>query len=256
MILAVDIGNSNIVFGIFDEHRLLFTARAKTDALKSEWEYAVLINEMMMLHKIDRSSLEGGAISCVVPALTSVMADAIKTLRDVPIVTVGPGVKTGLNIRIDEPASTGADLVCTSVGAIAAYPLPAMVIDLGTATKLTVIATDKSFIGGAIVPGVTVSLQALSRSAAQLPHIGLDSRIKVMGTNTIDCMMSGSILGTASMIDGMIVRFRESLGYDLVSIIACGGLVNAVIPHCRTPIIIDNALLLNGLISIYRRNIT
>lgn len=187
MILTIDIGNSNICFGVYEGKTALFTARAKTDPLRTETEYAVLLSQIFSLHGFDPSRLTGAAISSVVPALTTVFNDAVRILGNgnIPTVVVGPGVKTGLNIRIDEPASLGADLACTAVGAAEKYPLPAIIIDLGTATKLTVVTEDRSFIGGTILPGVKISLEALSGSASLLPSIGLGAgKIKTIGTNT------------------------------------------------------------------------
>ena len=253
MILTIDIGNSNICFGVYEGKTALFTARAKTDPLRTETEYAVLLSQIFSLHGFDPSRLTGAAISSVVPALTTVFNDAVRILGNgnIPTVVVGPGVKTGLNIRIDEPASLGADLACTAVGAAEKYPLPAIIIDLGTATKLT---EDRSFIGGTILPGVKISLEALSGSASLLPSIGLGAgRIKTIGTNTVDCMLSGVVLGTASMVDGLIERYREELG-EVPTVVACGGLSPAIVPHCRTDIILDQDLLLDGLLAIYRRN--
>ena len=256
MILTIDIGNSNICFGVYEGKTALFTARAKTDPLRTETEYAVLLSQIFSLHGFDPSRLTGAAISSVVPALTTVFNDAVRILGNgnIPTVVVGPGVKTGLNIRIDEPASLGADLACTAVGAAEKYPLPAIIIDLGTATKLTVVTEDRSFIGGTILPGVKISLEALSGSASLLPSIGLGAgRIKTIGTNTVDCMLSGVVLGTASMVDGLIERYREELG-EVPTVVACGGLSTAIVPHCRTDIILDQDLLLDGLLAIYRRN--
>ena len=148
----------------------------------------------------------------------------------------------------------GADLACTAVGAAEKYPLPAIIIDLGTATKITVVTEDRSFIGGAILPGVKISLEALSGSASLLPSIGLGTgKIKTIGSNTVDCMLSGVVLGTACMVDGLIERYREELG-EVPTVVACGGLSPAIVPHCRTNIILDQDLLLDGLLAIYRRN--
>ena len=254
MVLAVDIGNSTMVFGLYKGIEHLFCARVKTDALKSEHEYAILINELLGLYGRSKEDIKGAVLSSVVPALTAVISDAIRLLSDVSVLSIGPGVKTGLNIRIDDPSEAGADLVCTAVGAMEKYPLPAIILDLGTATKISVVDQNKNFIGCAIAPGVAVSLGALSRSAAQLPSIGLKSHIKAIGTNTIDSMLSGSLLGTASMLDGMVARYRKILG-DVPSVVACGGLVDAVIPHCMTEMTVDKNLLLDGLIAIYRKNV-
>ena len=249
MILTIDIGNSNICFGVYEGKNALFTARAKTDPLRTETEYAVLLSQIFRLHQSDPAQLTGAAISSVVPALTAVFHDAVRILGNghIPTIVVGPGVKTGLNIRIDEPASLGADLACTAVGAAEKYPLPAIIIDLGTATKITVVTEDRSFIGGAILPGVKISLEALSGSASLLPSIGLGTgKIKTIGSNTVDCMLSGVVLGTACMVDGLIERYREELG-EVPTVVACGGLSPAIVPHCRTNIILDQDLLLDGL---------
>jgi type III pantothenate kinase len=253
MVLAIDIGNSNIVLGVYRDGSLLFSTRIKTDPLRTETEYAVLIYNILMLHQIECKRLAGAAVSSVVPSLTGVLRDAVGILGAASLMVVGPGVKTGLNIRIDDPAQLGSDLCCTAVGAMEKYPLPAIIIDLGTATKISVVDKNKNFIGGAIAPGVMVSLGALSRSAAQLPVIGLNGDIRVIGTNTVDCMLSGSILGTASMIDGMLDRYGDAIG-GAGTTVACGGLVETVIPHCHRPIRVDKNLLLDGLYAIYRKN--
>ena len=253
MILAVDIGNSNIVIGGYRDKTQLFSSRVKTDSRKTEWEYAVMISDIIVLNGYSAKDFNGLALSCVVPALTRVLADTAKILNIENIMTVGPGVKTGLNIKIDDPSELGADLACTAVAAIEKYPLPAIIVDLGTATKMLVVDENKSFRGGSIMPGVMVALAALSSSAAQLPNIGFSGDIKVIGTNTIDCMASGSILGTACMIDGMVERYQSQIGSG-GSIIACGGLSKGIIPHCKSNIIIDEDLVLDGLMAIYHKN--
>lgn len=254
MILTIDIGNSNICFGLFDGAQLRLTARAKTDAGRTETEYAVFLSEVFRLNHFDPKELTGAAISSVVPSLTRVFTDAVAMLAGIPAVVVGPGVKTGINIRIDEPASLAADLVCTAVGAAEKYPLPAIIIDLGTATKLTVVTANRDYIGGTIMPGVMISMNALSGSASLLPSIGIGGgKVRVIGSNTVDSMMSGAILGTAGSIDGLVERYREELG-EVPTVVACGGLAGGIIPHCKTPIIMDQNLLLEGLLAIYRRN--
>ena len=252
MLLAVDIGNSNIVLGAYDGRTQLHHARLTTDPLKTEYEYAVMLGNILSLWGVERSDFDCTAISSVVPAITGVFPRAIELLLGHRPLVVGPGIKTGLDIRIDEPASTGADLVCTAVGALECYPLPCIIVDLGTATKITVVDKNRCFIGGSIAPGVMVSLRALSSSAAQLPHIGIHSDIKLIGANTVDCMLSGAILGAAAMLDGMIERYREALGPSTA--VATGGLSEIIVPHCRTELICDPTLLLDGLTSIYYRN--
>ncbi|MEG2174141.1 MAG: type III pantothenate kinase [Oscillospiraceae bacterium] len=253
MLLAIDAGNSNIVFGVYEGREQLFCARVKTDSRKTEYEYAVLLNELFGLWGVRPDAVEGAAISSVVPALTDALKQAVCILCHRSALVVGPGIKTGINLRIDDPGEAGADLVCTAVGVVEKYPLPAIIIDLGTATKILAIDQKRNFLGCAIAPGVMVSLGALSSAAAQLPHIGLNTGLKVIGTNTIDSMMAGSVLGTAAMIDGMVERYREKLGQN-ATIVACGGLIDAIVPHCRISILSDPSLLLDGLIAIYYKN--
>lgn len=253
MILAIDVGNSNICLGAFRERKALFTARVRTEPLRTETEYAVLFNEILAIHRVAPAEIEGAALSCVVPALTAVIRDAVRLLAAVPVLVVGPGVRTGVSLRIDEPSSCGADMVCTAAGAIEKYPLPAIIVDLGTATKLTVVDEKRNFLGGSIAPGMEVSLGALSASAALLPSIGVPRAVRVIGANTVDCMASGSILGTAAMIDGLLGRYLEELG-EVKTVVACGGLAKAIIPHCRRKMQLDPALLLDGLIAIYYKN--
>lgn len=254
MILTIDIGNTNIVVGGYEQNKLEFVSRVSTVVSRTEHEYAVLLKDVLALFDRTGDQIEGAIISSVVPPLSPVMKNAIKLIKPVRTLVVGPGMKTGLNIKIDNPAQLGADLLCTSVGAMEKYLLPVIVIDLGTATKITVVDQSKSFLGGAIMPGVTIALRALSSSTAQLPQISLDEEVKhPIGSNTIDCMKSGVVLGAASMIDGMIARYQHVLD-GKATVIACGGLVNAIVPYCTSNIILDDHLLLDGLFTLYRKN--
>lgn len=253
MILAIDVGNSDIVFGVHDGEKFLFSSRIKTDPMRTETEHAVLLSNIIKLNGIKCEDISGAALSSVVPNLTGVLRGAVKMIKNIPITVVGPGVKTGLNIKIDDPASLAADFCCTAVGAMIKYPLPAVIVDLGTATKITVVNERREYIGGAIAPGVMVSLGALAKTAALLPAVGISAKLKVIATETSDAMLSGSILGTASMIDGMIDRFEKEIG-EAKTVVACGGLSGVVVPHCSHNIIIDKNLLLDGLIAIYNKN--
>ena len=254
MLLAIDIGNSHIVMGGFEGEKLCFSARFRTDSLKTETEYAVLIKNALELYAVSPDDITGGIISSVVPPLSGTVKQAVRLIKKVRVLVIGPGMKTGLNIKIDNPAQLGADLLTTAIGAMEKYPLPAVVIDLGTATKMTVIDKDGCFRGGAIMPGVMIALEALSSKTAQLPKISLEAnQIDPIGTNTVDCMKAGTILGTASMIDGMIERYHAALG-EKITVVACGGLTNAIIPHCKSTIISDETLLLDGLRVLYQKN--
>jgi len=255
VILAIDIGNTNIVVGGYQKEKLAFSVRLSTDASRTACEYAALLGDALELYQVDRRLVKGAIVSSVVPPLSGAFCRAVSLLcPGVEPLLVGAGMKTGLNIRIDNPKELGADMLATAVGAMAKYPLPAIIVDLGTATKITVVDDTRSFLGGCIMAGVMISLRALSSDTAQLPHISIDSEVRqVIGTNTVDCMKSGTILGAASMLDGMIQRYQEALG-EKATVIACGGLAPAVIPHCRTGIIRDDALLLDGLLALYHKN--
>ena len=253
MILAINIGNSNIIFGLHDGEKFVLSSRIKTEPLRTETEHAVLFSNIMRINKIDCGEITGAVISSVVPGLTNVVKKAIGILGDIPVTVVAPGVKTGLNIRIDDPASLASDHCCTAVGAISKYPLPAIIIDLGTATKITVVNEKREYIGGSIAPGVMVSLGALANSAALLPAIDITGELKVIGTETTQAMLSGILLGTASMLDGMIGRFEKEIG-KVKTVVACGGLAKTIAPYCERDIIIDRDLLLDGLLAIYKKN--
>ena len=255
MILAVDIGNTNIVVGGYREDRLDFVVRLSTDSTRTGHEYAAALGDILSLHHVDFGEVEGAIVSSVVPPLSPALCGAIGLLcPGVRVMQVGPGMKTGLNIRIDNPRELGADMLATAVGAMAKYPLPVIIADLGTATKITVVDEHKSFLGGAFMAGVMISLRALSSRTAQLPHINLDDDVRAaIGTNTIDCMKSGTILGAASMLDGMIQRYQKALG-EKATVVACGGIAPAVVPYCRSQIILDDNLLLDGLLYLYHKN--
>lgn len=255
MILVIDIGNTHIVVGGYREGKLDFSVRLGTNAARTGPEYAATLGAVLNLYRVDLSAVTGAIVSSVVPPLSGALCRAVSLLcPGVEPLLVGAGMKTGLNIRIDNPKELGADMLASAVGAMVKYPLPAIIIDLGTATKITVVDEAKCFLGGCIMAGVDISLRALSSSTALLPHISLDSEVRQpIGTNTVDCIKSGTILGCACMLDGMIQRYREAIGEN-ATVVACGGLAPAVIPHCRTKVILDDSLLLDGLLALYNKN--
>ncbi len=261
MLLTVDIGNTNIVVGGWTGNALRFVSRMPTDRAKMRDQYAIELLNTLSLYHLSPEDFDGAIVSSVVPQLQTVLRRALHYIltdgKQHPlagkVLTVSPGVKTGLNIKIDNPAQLGADMVCSSVAALAAYPTPSIVIDLGTATKISALDRNGSMIGCSIMPGVMISLEALSARTAQLPQIDLDTPVKLIGTNTIDSMRSGVILGTASMIDGMADRCREELGDDL-TVVATGGLAGDIVPHCRTKVLHNPNICLEGLRLIYQKN--
>ena len=243
MVLTVDIGNSNIVLGVFEGDSLKLTLRIKTDATRTRDEYAINLNSMLKINNINVSDIDGAIISSVVPNLSVPFAGAVEMLIGKPPFIVGPGVKTGLDIRIDNPSQLGCDMVVDAVSAIHSYGTPAIVIDMGTATTFSAIGKKGEYLGAAITPGVRISMNALAQNAAQISQI-----------NITDSLKSGIVLGYASMLDGIIERFEKEIGAPC-NVIATGGLSSLIIPHCKRKIIHDKDLLIKGLLLIYNKNI-
>lgn len=253
MLLAIDIGNTNIVLGGFEGDKLTFVARIATNATKTEDEYATKIRSILVLHKVETASVKGAIISSVVPPLNSVMKQAIRIVYGIEPIMVGPGIKTGINILCDNPSTVGADLICACVAANQIYGSPALIVDMGTATKMMVIDKNGAFIGVSIIPGVGIALKALASNTAQLPQISLEAPESVIGKNTVDCMRSGVVYGNACLIDGMIERINEEMGEEL-QVIATGGLASTIVCHCKHKIIQDEDLVLKGLNVLYNKN--
>ena len=256
MILAIDMGNTNIVIGCVDEEKVLFEERLATDLSKTELEYVVIFKTVLELYGIEKEKVTGAIISSVVPQLVNIIKSAVYKLIKVDPMVVGPGVKTGLNSLTDEPRRVGSDLIVDAVAAINNYGTPLIVIEMGTATTMSVIDRKGNYIGGVIMPGIRVSVDSLVSRTAQLQRISLDAPDKVIGKNTINCMKSGVVYGNASCIDGMIDRLADEMGEALsdIKVIATGGLSRVILPECRHNIIQDDELLLKGLKIIYDKN--
>ena len=254
MLLVVDIGNTNITLGVFygDENKMI--ARMATDKTKTADQYAVELNNVLSIHDINRKDLDGCIVSSVVPSLTNAFKRACNLLKIEKTLFVGPGVKTGLNIKIDNPAQLGADLVVGAVAAINKYPMPCVILDLGTATTISVLDKDGSFLGGPICAGIGISLEALTSRTSQLTGISLETPKSVIGKNTVDCMKAGLVIGSACMIEGLIERIEAELG-QTVTVVATGGLAGEVVKNCKRDIIINDNLLLDGLKAIYDKNV-
>ena len=253
MILTIDIGNSNIVLGAVDGEKIAFEARLRTDSTKTSDEYCIDLKMLLDVYNVSAGQIEGTIIASVVPQVLNSMQTAVKKLTGKDSLVVGPGLKTGLNIRIENPAQTGADLVVGSVAALREHKPPLIVIDMGTATTMIVLDESGALIGGCICPGVKISLDALTDRTALLPGLQLDQPKKAIGRNTIDCMRSGIMMGNACMLDGMIERMEAELG-SKTTVIATGGIAKFVVPMCRHQIIYDKDLLVKGLAALYRDN--
>lgn len=252
MILALDVGNTNIVLGCMTEERICFTARLSTNRLKTSYEYAVLLRDIFALNHMEISQVDGGIISSVVPVLSEVLGEAVELLIGTPPYRIGSGAKTDLTICMDQPGQLGSDLIVDAVAAVAEYPKPLVIFDMGTATTVSVIDQQGRYQGGMIIPGVMLALEAVASRTSQLPHVSLDKPKYLIGKNTVDCMKSGIVYGSAAMVDGIIERMEEELGMP-ATVVATGGVASTIIPFCKRTILYDDSLLLKGLRILYRR---
>ena len=254
MLLAIDIGNSNVVFGCLNEkNEVVRQFRMVTDLKKTEDEYAASMHGILQFNGLSCDNIEGAIISSVVPPLTEIFRAAVEKIIGVRALVLGAGLKTGLNIMIEDPGSLGADIVAASVAAMAELPLPVIVFDMGTATTITVVDKGNKYIGGAIVPGVALSMNALSAGTSLLQKVPIEPPAKCINTTARESMQSGAVYGTASMMDGMIDRFEKELGCK-ASLVATGGLAKKIVPHCTHEIFYQEDLVLKGLAIIYHKN--
>lgn len=253
MILTIDVGNSNVVLGGWNGEKLTFVSRMKTDRGRMRDDHAVTLKGVLELNGVRVSEVEGAILSSVVPQVTGPLAGAVEKLTGKRALVLGPGLKTGLDIRIDNPSQLGSDIVADAVGALQKYPRPVILFDLGTATTIGTIDREGHYLGGVIFPGVRLGLDALSARTAQLPQVGLEPPHNVIGPNTVEAMKSGAVYGTASFVDGMVARIEEELGGE-ATVVATGGIAHEIVPHCRCGVVYDANLLLEGLLAIYRRN--
>ena len=253
MILAIDVGTTNIVVGCIDDRKTYFIERLSTNRTKTELEDAVDLKNVLDIYHIKKPEIEGCIISSVVPQITNIVKLAAEKILKKNAIVLGPGVKTGLNIMMDNPGQLGADQVADAVAGISGYPVPLILIDMGTATTASVVNSKNQYVGGMILPGVGVSLDALTARASQLSGISIDAPRHVIGKNTIECMKSGVLYSNAAALDGIIDRIEEELG-EKATVVATGGLAKKIVPHCKREIILDEELLLRGLLIIYEKN--
>lgn len=253
MVLAIDVGNSDIVIGGYENDVLCFTSRCASDRKKTKDEYALLFKGILGLHNITPDRIQSGIISAVVPSLRTLVQQAIEALTGSTFLTVSSGIKTGLNIRTDYPGELGSDLVAEAVAAIVIYPKPIVIFDMGTSTTVSVVDQNGAYLGGMLCPGLRISVDALSSRADQLPSITLKAPERLIGKNTEECMQAGAIYGCAAMLDGLIDRLDAELGVSSTAIIT-GGLASLVVPYCQKSIIINQNLLLDGLYILHKKN--
>ena len=254
MLLAVNIQNSIITIGCFEGEELCGVARMAADVRLTADQYACQINSVLHLKGYSPSEVHGAVLCSVVPALTSVIPDALKLICHCRLINIGSGIRTGLNLEVDNPRAFGSDLVCVAVEAAALGKLPALVIDLNTAVTFTALDRRGVLTGSAITPGIHISLDALRDKAAQLPAISLNREIpKLIGKNTVDAMTSGALYGAASMMDGMTARFREQLGENL-TVYLTGADAELIAPLMREQVKCREYMVLYGLQHIWNKN--
>ena len=253
MILVCDLGNTNVVFGLYDNDKCMDSFRLVSSKLMALDEYIAKLNTIVKDKNIDVSGVEGCIMSSVMPSIATIIKDAIKSVFKVDVLMFGAGVKSGMSIQVDNPCEVGTDLIAACVGAVSKYGKPLLLVDFGTATKINVVDKNGAFVGCVIAPGLKISQEALVNVASQLPIISYEAPRKVIGKNTKDSMNSAAIYGTASMIDGMIKKIERELGYTTIKL-ATGGLVELIAPYCETPLNIDHDILLYGLYKIFLKN--
>ncbi|MCI9112227.1 MAG: type III pantothenate kinase [Eubacterium sp.] len=251
MLLAVDIGNTNIVLGVLNGEKLICSGRLSTNVNETEIEYSMKLKAFLDINNVD--NIDGAIISSVVPALVRTLLKSIQLVCNVEALVVGPGVKTGLNIKIDNPAETGANIVVGDVAVINKYPLPAIVFYFGTATTASVIDKTGAHLGGAIMCGIKTAINSLSSTTAQLPQIDISVPSKIIGRNTVDAMKCGSVIGTAAMLEGLVSRFEKELG-EKATVIVTGGFGKAIAKAAELDVIVDENLFVDGLRIIYEKN--
>ena len=253
MLIALNIGNSHISFGGFNGDDLVFVASIATDEKQTGEQYACVVRSVFSLYGVTPKSIEGLVMSSVVPAVTPTIQAAFRLLCGCPILSIGSGVRTGLNIRIDQPRALGQDLVADAVCALSRGELPCVVVDLGTAITFTVLNGAGVLVGTSIAAGMTVSLAALKQRAAQLPTVQPAAPEHVIGRNTITAMQSGAVYGAAAMIDGMVDRIADELG-EKPKVLVTGGSAETVLPLLRTEHTYLPHAALHGLRAIWQKN--
>ena len=251
MLLTIDIGNSNIVFSLSGSERKLYRLETMPD--RSAEEYLPQVAELFSREKVDLSVVDGAVLCSVVPELVPVMSRVTRELTGLTPYVISPASESGLTLAIAEADTLGADILAADAAAAAEYPLPAIIFDMGTATTVTVVDQQRRYIGGAILAGVRLGVQALFSGTAQLPSVPVQAPPRAICGTALESIQSGAVFGAAAMMDGLADRFEAELG-EKCTLIATGGLAGCIVPHCRRDFIYDESLLLRGMELIYRMN--
>lgn len=254
MLLTIDVGNTNIGFGLFEGEELVHQFRCESARQRTADEYAVLLRQMVAMRNVELRDIDAAIIASVVPALTDVLAETVRRAFAREPVVVGPGIRTGMPILYENPREVGADRIVNAVAAYEEVRDALIVVDFGTATTFDCVSKKGEYLGGVIAPGIQISLDALVARAAKLPRIEIALPPRVIGRNPIHSMQSGIVYGYAGLVDGIVERIHAELGPSRV-VLATGGLARLIVPHTKTIHRIDDSLTYRGLRLIYERNV-
>lgn len=254
MLLVFDVGNTNIVLGLYDGDKMIYHWRAATNELKTADEYAASLGMMFQLDGVTFDMVTDIIISSVVPPVNPTLEYLCRRYFHVEPMMVGPGMKTGLNILYDNPRELGADRIVNAVAGITLYGGPLIIIDLGTGTTFCAIDEKKRYLGGAVTPGIGISMEALFQRASKLPRIELTPAASVICKNTVSAMQSGIYYGAVGQVDGIVRRMKKEMGYKEIKVIATGGLADLIASQSETIDVIDTLLTLKGLYILFKKN--
>jgi type III pantothenate kinase len=253
VLIAIDVGNTQTVMGLYDGDELVDSWRLSTVRDRTADEYRLFFAGLLRQDGYHLEDVDGVALSSVVPTAKAAMVDVAADLVDGPLVVVGPGTRTGLPIHIDNPREVGADRVVNSVAAAHRYGTPVVVVDFGTATNMDAVDATGAYVGGIIAPGLEISQNALIDATAALRRVDITPPRGGIGKNTVEAIQGGLLYGHAGLVDGIVTRILEELGGD-PAVVATGGLASTIVPHCRTVEVVDEHLTLDGLRLIYEMN--
>lgn len=254
MLLAIDVGNTNIVYGLFDGPKLVHQFRVETSRGRTADEYAVVLRQLLSMRSVAASDVTAAIIASVVPAITEPMLDLVRRGFGFDAMVVGPGIKTGMSILYENPREVGADRIVNAVAAFERYKSSLIVVDFGTATTFDCVTAKGEYMGGVIAPGIQISADALFSRAAKLPRVEIARPPKVIGRNTQHSMQSGIVFGYVGLVDGLVDRIVDEMGLASCAVIATGGLARVIAPLSRTVQDVDDDLTLSGLRILFERN--